>query len=98
MVQFAKVFPAEFCTTCYLIFVVLINTHYGVLYMIILGTAQIINRGDLGEYGAVFKIIFVTTKEYMNKRTCFAFNGSSDYKVTPQGIFPDITQFSVRSN
>ena len=62
----------------------------------ILGVAQIVNRGDVGQYGAVFKIVFETTNEYMNKRTCFAINGSSDGKVMPQGIFPDMSKFRVR--
>ena len=63
---------------------------------IVLGDAQIINRGDVGQYGTVYKIVFVTTKEYLNKRTCVAFNGSSDFKVMPQGIFPDMGQYTVR--
>ena len=46
--------------------------------------------------GAVYQIVFVTTKEYLNRRTCFASNGSSDYKVMPQGIFPDMGQYTVR--
>ena len=61
-----------------------------------LGDAQIVNRGDVGQYGAVYKIVYETTKEYMNKRTCFAINGSSDAKVMPQGIFPDMGQYTVR--
>ena len=60
------------------------------------GNAQIINRGDVGQYGAVFKIVFETTKEVMNKKTCFAVNGSSDGRVTPQGIFPNMSNFIVR--
>ena len=46
----------------------------------------------------MFKIVFETTKEYMNKRTCFAINGSSDGKVMPQGIFPDMSDYIVRLN
>ena len=65
-------------------------------YKSIIGDAQIINRGDVGQYGAVFKIVFVTTKEYMNMRTCFGINGTSDYKVMPQGIFPDMSNYQVR--
>ena len=61
-----------------------------------LGDAQIVNRGDVGQYGAVYKIVFETTKEYTNKRNCFAINGSSDAKVMPQGIFPDMGQYTVR--
>ena len=67
-----------------------------ILVCIVVGDAQIINRGDLGQYGAVYQIVFVTTKEYLNRRTCFAANGSSDYKVMPQGIFPDMGQYTVR--
>ena len=73
------------------------NAHCKILLLlcIILGDAQIINRGDVGQYGAMYKIVFETTKEYMNKRTCFAINGSSDGRVMPQGIFPDISQYTV---
>ena len=65
-------------------------------YESIIGVAQIINRGDVGQYGAVYKIVFETTKEYMNMRTCFAINGSSDGKVMPQGMFPDMSDYKVR--
>ena len=61
-----------------------------------LGDAQIVNRGDVGEYGTMYKIVFETTKEYTNKRTCFTINGYSDAKVMPQGIFPDMGQYTVR--
>ena len=77
----------------------LTNAHCIALYYILritVGVAQIVNRGDVGQYGAVFKIVFETTNEHMNKRTCFAINGSSDGKVTPQGIFPDMSKFIVR--
>ena len=62
----------------------------------ITGDAQIINRGDVNQYGAIFKIVFETTKEYTNKRTCFGVNGTSDVKVMAQEIFPDMSNFSVR--
>ena len=77
----------------------LTNAHCIALYYILhitAGVAQIVNRGDVGQYGAVFKIVFETTSEHLNKRTCFAINGSSDDKVTPQGIFPDMSKFIVR--
>lgn len=62
----------------------------------IVGDAQIINRGDVNQYGTVFKIVFETTKEYMNRRACFAIHGSSDNKVMPQGVFPDMNGYQVR--
>ena len=57
--------------------------------------AQVVNIGDVGQYGAVYKIVFEMTSEHMNKRMCFAINGSSDGKVMPQGIFPDMSKFIV---
>lgn len=92
-----SIFPSNFfiCQkiALYSIIVILINTHCGIFTV---GVAQIINRGDVGQYGAVYKIVFETTKDYMNKRTCFAINGSSDGKVMPQGIFPDMSDFQVK--
>ena len=62
----------------------------------ITGVAQFINRGDISQYGATFMIIFETTKEYTNQRTCIGGNGTSDFKVTPQGVFPDMSNYTVR--
>ena len=60
-----------------------------------IGTAQLINRGDVGQYGTMFQIVYVTTKTYTNKKTCFAINGTSDGKVMAQGVFPDISSYIV---
>jgi len=61
----------------------------------VLGVAQVINRGDVGNYGTMFKIVFETTKTYTNQRSCFVINGTSDGKVTPQGVFPDLSNYIV---
>ena len=63
--------------------------------LLVLGVAQVINRGDLGEHGVVFKIVFETTREYMNRRSCFVVNGTSDGPVMAQGVFPDMTNYTV---
>jgi len=57
--------------------------------------AQVINRGDVGDYGTFFKIVFETTKTFTNQRVCFEIEGIRDDKVTPQGVFPDLKEYNV---
>ena len=59
------------------------------------GSAQVINRGDVGQYGTMFKIVYETTKTYTNQKSCFVINGTSDGTVKAQGIFPDISSYIV---
>ena len=54
-----------------------------------------INRGDVDQYGTMFKIVYETTKTYTNKKSCFVINGTSDGRVKSQGIFPDISSYIV---
>jgi len=55
----------------------------------------VINRGDVGQYGTMFKIVYETTKTFTNKKSCFVTNGTSDGRVNAQGIFPDISSYTV---
>ena len=66
-----------------------------IFVMLILGTAQVINRGDVGRYGTMFKIVFETTKTFTNRRACFVINGTFEGKVMPQGVFPDLKDYNV---
>jgi len=60
-----------------------------------IGMAQVLNRRDVGQYGMMFQNVYVTTKEVTNQKICFVQNGTSDGKVTAQGIFPDISSYTV---
>lgn len=67
------------------------------LKYLIAGTAVIINRGDMGDYGTVFKTIPETTKEFANRITCFKVPGVKEAPVTAQGILPDLSMYTVSS-
>ena len=59
------------------------------------GTAVVVNRGDMGANGTMFKIVPETTQDYANRMTCFKIPGTSDGPVTAQGVLPDATQYKV---
>jgi hypothetical protein len=41
------------------------------------------------------KIVPMTTDNVLNKISCFQVNGTADSPVTPQIVFPDVTQFNM---
>ncbi len=59
-------------------------------------TAVILNLGDQGDNGTMFKIIPETTKEYVNVKTCVQLPGISVAPVNPQGVLPDMSMYKVR--
>ncbi|RZC35371.1 cathepsin L [Asbolus verrucosus] len=46
-----------------------------------------------GPYGSSLKIAPITTETETNARTCLQVNGTEDYKIEPQTILPDLTNF-----
>ncbi len=54
-----------------------------------------INRGDQGQFGTVYKIVYETTQQFANAKTCFAVPGGSGANVTPQGVLPNTTMYQV---
>ena len=52
-------------------------------------------RGDLGSFGATFKVVFMTNYQVTNQLSCFGMNGTSDFKIATQTIFPDTTSMNV---
>ena len=52
-------------------------------------------RGDVGNYGASYKIVFMTNYQVTNQLSCFRMNGSSDFRIKTQTIFPDTTNMNV---
>ena len=51
--------------------------------------------GVPGDMGMSIKIAPMTTETVYNARTCFSYNGSSEYRITTQPILPDLTGFTV---
>ena len=54
-----------------------------------------VNRGDVGDYGTVFKTVPETTQDFANRMTCFKIPGEKGAEVTAQGILPDISNYQV---
>lgn len=53
-------------------------------------TYQLPNQGD---FGKSLKMAPITTENALNAVTCLEVNGTSDMKITPQTILPDLTGF-----
>ncbi|KAI0238627.1 Counting factor associated protein D [Lamellibrachia satsuma] len=51
--------------------------------------------GVPGDMGMSIKIAPMTTETVYNARTCFSYNGSSEYRITTQPILPDLTGFTL---
>ena len=49
----------------------------------------------LGEFGSSLKVAPVTTEKVQNLDSCLQVNGSSEHRVEPQSILPDLTGFEV---
>lgn len=60
-----------------------------------IGTAVVINRPDVGDFGTMFKIVPYTDKKVTNVLTCFQVPGVKEAKVTAQGVLPDVSLYSV---
>lgn len=51
--------------------------------------------GAVGPFGASFKVTPETTETEVNVRKCFRVNGTDQYLITPQSIFPSLDGFKV---
>jgi len=49
----------------------------------------------LGEFGSSLKVTPVTTEKVQNLDSCLQVNGSSEHRIEPQSILPDLTGFKV---
>lgn len=59
------------------------------------GVVKTFQRADLGDFGAMVKVLPVTTEVVVNKISCFLVDGGADMPVTPQSILPDISDFQL---
>lgn len=62
------------------------------------GMVKTYQRGDVSAIGVSYEIAPMTNEEVTNVATCFAVNGSSDYPVTVQSVFPDLTGFNYSND
>lgn len=56
-------------------------------------TVKTFQISTLGRYGAMRKVVPMTTEHEMNVQTCLEVNGTVDNKVTPQTVLPDLTGY-----
>ena len=73
----------------------MVRNHLIITYICPLGTARIINRADEGNYGAMYKIVPMTTNTVTNQITCFKLEGSNEGSVVPQGVLPNASFYEV---
>merc|ERR1711892_1308308 len=59
------------------------------------GMVKTFQRGDIKEFGTTAKIIPMTNEVVVNEIDCFAVDGGKEYKIEPQSILPDITDFEL---
>lgn len=53
---------------------------------------------NIGYFGASLKVAPVTTDDNLNLETCLQVNGTSDYRIEPQAILPNVTDFKLAGN
>jgi hypothetical protein len=73
--------------------------HFHLCYLLLSlsGLVKNMARGDMYQYGASFKVAYMTNYQVTNQLSCFQNNGSSDMTIAPQTIFPDTTGMQVGS-
>jgi hypothetical protein len=59
------------------------------------GMVKTYQLSKLGEFGSSLKVAPVTTEKVRNLNSCLQVNGSSEVRVEPQSILPDLTGFKV---
>lgn len=57
------------------------------------GMVKTYQLSKLGEFGSSLKVAPVTTEKVQNLDSCLQVNGSSEYRIEPQSILPDLTGF-----
>ena len=57
----------------------------------------LIYRGDVGDYGTLYKTVPVTMNDTYNVMTCYALPGDKDQPVVPQTVLPDPTLYEVKA-
>lgn len=57
------------------------------------GMVKTYQLSKLGEFGSSLKVAPVTTEKVQNLDSCLQVNGSSEHRVEPQSILPDLTGF-----
>lgn len=61
------------------------------------GEVTLIYRGDVGDYGTLYKTVPVTMNDTYNVMTCYALAGDKDQPVVPQTVLPDPTLYEVKA-
>jgi len=59
------------------------------------GMAIIFNLGNEGSHGTMYKIVPETTKDFMNRKTCFKLPGQEGAEILPQTILPNASLYTV---
>lgn len=59
------------------------------------GTVKTYQLSHEGPYGTALKVAPVTTNEQLNKITCLQVNGSSDNRIEPQAILPNVKEYEL---
>ena len=59
------------------------------------GMSTVVSNSKDGQYGTSYKIVPETTQNFTNQITCFKIPGMEGGPVMPQGVLPDVTNFTV---
>lgn len=59
------------------------------------GMVKTYQLNHYGNYGTSLKVAPVTTDESLNKVTCLQVNGTAEYRIQPQTILPNCTDFQL---
>lgn len=57
------------------------------------GMVKTYQLSNVGEFGVMRKIAPVTTETQMNRDSCLEVNGTKEFRIKPQSILPDLSQF-----
>jgi len=57
-------------------------------------TYQIGGNG-IDDYGHTYKVVPMSTENFLNVLHCFVSDGAESYPVKPQTVLPDVSAFNV---
>ena len=62
------------------------------------GSTKIFQISDEGQYGAIMKLVPMTTEKVTNEMNCFKSEGGAEDLVKPQSILPSMEGFELKGN
>lgn len=72
-----------------------INCNITNIQIAFIGETQTYQLSHVGPFGITFKVLYNYTVEREGTETCSSVRGSKEFRITPQVILPDMTNYTV---